>query len=103
MAIIKPFRAVRPTRDKVALVTSRSFDIYDKKELKIILKLNPFSFLHVLEPGFKFKKKVSGEERFKMVHNRYHEFKENHIFIQDEKPKYYLHEKTFGNITFWGI
>ncbi len=103
MAIIKPFRAVRPTRDKAALVTSRSFDIYDKKELKSILKLNPFSFLHVLEPGFKFKKKVSGEERFKMVHNRYHEFKENQIFIQDEKPKYYLHEKTFGNIIFWGI
>ena len=103
MAIVKPFKAVRPTRDKVALVTTRSFDIYDKKELKSILKLNPFSFLHILEPGFKFKKTVSGEERFKMVHNRYHEFKENKIFIQDEKPKFYLHEKTFGNTTFWGI
>ena len=103
MAIVKPFKAVRPTRDKVALVTTRSFDIYDKKELKSILKLNPFSFLHILEPGFKFKKTVSGEERFRMVHNRYHEFKENKIFIQDEKPKFYLHEKTYENITFWGI
>jgi len=103
LAIVKPFKAVRPTRDKVALVTTRSFDIYDKKELKSILKLNPFSFLHILEPGFKFKKTVSGEERFRMVHNRYHEFKENKIFIQDEKPKFYLHEKTYENITFWGI
>jgi len=103
LAIVKPFKAVRPTRDKVALVTTRSFDIYDKKELKSILKLNPFSFLHILEPGFKFKKTVSGEERFRMVHNRYHEFKENKIFIQDEKPKFYLHEKTYENIIFWGI
>jgi len=49
------------------------------------------------------KKKVSGEERFKMIHNRYHEFKENRIFIQDKKPKFYLHQKTYQNITFWGI
>ncbi len=103
MAKVKPFRAVRPTRDKVALVTTRSFDIYDKNELKNILKLNPFSFLHILKPGFKFKKTVTGEERFKLVHNRYNEFKENKIFIQDEKPKFYLHQKTYKNICFWGI
>ena len=103
MAIVKPFRAVRPTRDKVALVTTRSFDIYEPKELKLIMKLNPFSFLHILKPGFKFKKSVRGVERFKMVHNRYFEFKENGIFITDEKPKFYLHQKTYKNKTFWGI
>jgi len=103
MAIVKPFRAVRPTRDKVALVTTRSYEIYDKKELKSLLKLNPFSFLHILKPGFKFNKHVTGEERFKMVHNRFYEFKENGIFKTDEKPKFYLHQKTFDNITFWGL
>ncbi len=103
MAIVKPFRAVRPSRDKVALVTTRSFDIYEAKELKLIMKLNPFSFLHILKPGFKFKKSVRGVERFKMVHNRYFEFKENGIFITDEKPKFYLHQKTYKNKTFWGI
>jgi len=103
LAIVKPFRAVRPSRDKVALVTTRSFDIYEAKELKLIMKLNPFSFLHILKPGFKFKKSVRGVERFKMVHNRYFEFKENGIFITDEKPKFYLHQKTYKNKTFWGI
>lgn len=103
MAIVKPFRAIRPTRDKVALVTTRSYDIYDKLELKTILKHNPFSFLHILQPGFKFKKHVIGEERFKMVYNRYCEFLENQIFIKEEKPNFYLHQKTYGEITFWGI
>ncbi len=103
MAIVKPFRAVRPTRDKVALVTTRSYDIYDKTERKYILKHNPFSFLHILKPGFKFKKHVVGEERFKMVHNRYCEFLENDIFKKDEKPNFYIHQKTYNNITFWGI
>jgi len=103
MAIIKPFRAIRPTRDKVELVTTQSYDFYDKSERKTILKHNPFSFLHILEPGFKFKKQLVGEERFKMVHSRYCEFLENNIFIKEAKPNFYLHQKTYGDITFWGI
>ncbi len=103
MAIVKPFQAIRPTRDKVALVTTRSYEIYNKKELSDILRLNPFSFLHVLSPGFKFNKTVHGKKRFKMVHNRYSEFKENGIFQKDDKPCYYLHQKSYGGLTFWGI
>lgn len=103
MALIKPFRAVRPTRDKVALVTTRSYDIYSEKELKSILNINPFSFLHILRPGFKFHKRVTGKKRFKMVYNRFVEFKENQIFTSDEKPIFYLHQKTYGHQTFWGI
>ncbi len=103
MAIIKPFRAVRPTRDKVALVTTRSYDIYNKLERKSILKRNPFSFLHILKPGFKFKKHMVGEERFKMVHKRYGGFIKNKILKKEEKPKFYLHQKTYNNDTFWGI
>ncbi|UCE94321.1 MAG: DUF1015 family protein, partial [Flavobacteriaceae bacterium] len=103
MANVKPFQAIRPTRDKVALVTTRSYDIYKKKELNDILRLNPFSFLHILRPGFKFHKTVHGIKRFKMVHNRYCEFKENGIFKRDEKPGFYLHQKSFDGEVFWGI
>ena len=103
MAQVNPFCAVRSTRDKVALVTTRSYDIYKNKELNDILRLNPFSFLHILRPGFKFHKKVHGSKRFKMVHNRYQEFKENGIFKNDKKPGYYLHQKSFNGEVFWGI
>ena len=103
MALVKPFKAVRPTRDKVALVTTRSYDIYTEKELKTILNFNPFSFLHILRPGFKFNKRVKGEKRFKMVYNRFIEFKENNIFTSDEQPAFYLHQKTYEHQSFWGI
>jgi uncharacterized protein (DUF1015 family) len=103
LALVKPFKAVRPTRDKVALVTTRSYDIYSDKELRAILKINPFSFLHILRPGFKFNKRVSGKKRFRMVYNRFIEFKENHIFTSDKEPTFYLHQKTYGHQTFWGI
>ena len=103
MAIVKPFQAVRPTRDKAALVTTRSYEVYTKSERNAILKYNPFSFLHILEPGFKFNKVVKGLERFHMVSNRFLEFKENEIFLKESKPVYYLHEKTFVDHSFWGI
>ena len=103
MAIVKPFRAVRPTRDKASLVTTRSYELYDAKERSAILRYNPFSFLHILEPGFKFNKVVKGMERFKLVNNRFLEFKENDIFLKEENPVFYLHEKSFGEQIFWGI
>ena len=103
MATVSPFRAVRPTRDKVSLVTTRSYEIYGKKERNYILEYNPYSFLHVLRPGFKYKKRVTGVERFRMVHSRYEEFKENLVLRQDEQPAFYLHQKEYLDSSFWGI
>ena len=48
MAIVKPFKAVRPSRDKVALVSSKSYDAYTDKELDAKLEFNPFTFLHII-------------------------------------------------------
>ncbi len=103
MAIIKPFRAIRPTRDKAALATSRSYDEYSKKELKAVLNFNPYSFLHIIKPGYVSNKELSGEDGFKMVHEAYETFKKENIYHKDEKSQYYLHEKTFGEDIFWGI
>tara|TARA_R110001592_G_scaffold93932_3_gene272407 strand:+ start:6887 stop:8122 length:1236 start_codon:yes stop_codon:yes gene_type:complete len=103
MAIIKPFRAVRTSRDKVALVSSKSHEVYTSKKLKAKLKFNPFTFLHVIHPGYKYNKEISGEERFKLVHNRYLEFKENRFFTKDEKPAFYVYKKVTKENVFCGI
>lgn len=91
MSRIRPFKAIRPAEDKVGLVASRSYEDYSVEERKAVLKFNPFSFLHILNPGFKFNKTISGKERFKMVHNRYEEFLESGVFTQDASPCYYLY------------
>ncbi len=103
MAIIKPFRAIRPMRDKAALATSRSYDAYSKKEIKAVLNFNPYSFLHIIKPGFTQNLKLTGEERFKLIRKKYLNFKKENIYCKDETPQYYLHEKTYGNDIFWGI
>ncbi|WP_346883921.1 DUF1015 domain-containing protein [uncultured Algibacter sp.] len=92
MAKIIPFKAVRPTRDKVSLVASRSYQSYTQDELEARLDYNPFSFLHIVNPGYKYDKQIKGEERYRLVKNRYLEFKEDHIFIQDKTPSYYVYK-----------
>jgi len=103
MAIVKPFKAVRPSRDKVALVSSKSYEAYSPAELGAKLDFNPYTFLHVINPGYKYHQEVSGEERFKLVHNRYLEFKEDIIFIQDKTPGFYIYERIGVHFSFCGI
>lgn len=104
MAIVKPFKAVRPTRDKVALVSSKSYDLYSKEELEAKLNFNPFTFLHIINPGYKYhQQEISDEQRFKLVHNRYLEFKEDAIFTEDATPSFYIYQKRTKTNTFCGI
>lgn len=92
MPKIIPFKAVRPTRDKVSLVASRSYQTYTQAEREARLDYNPFSFLHIVNPGYKYAHEITGEERYTLVKNRYLEFKEDHIFVQDKKPSYYIYK-----------
>jgi uncharacterized protein (DUF1015 family) len=92
MAKVTPFKAVRPTRDKVGLVASRSYQSYSMAELKARLEYNPFSFLHIVNPGYKYDKNIRGKERFNLVKNRYLEFKEDGIFVRDKNPCYYIYK-----------
>lgn len=104
MAKLKPFKAVRATRDKVALVSTKSREIYTPDMLNAKLAFNPFTFLHVINPGYKYHQQdVSGDLRFKLVHNRYLEFKENNVFTQDETPAFYIYQKTTATNSFCGI
>ena len=92
MAKIIPFKAVRPTRDKVGLIASRSYEDYSTKEKNARLRDNPFSFLHIVNPGYKYQKRITGERRYTLVRNRYREFKEDGAFKQDEKPSFYFYK-----------
>ena len=103
MAKIKPFKAVRPVADKVALVTCRTYDDYSSAELAAWLDFNPYSFLHVIHPAYANAQKVSWEKRFKAVANKYQDFKHDQILIEEEHPVFYLYEIQSKGQTFTGI
>ncbi|OUS00726.1 hypothetical protein A9Q86_08170 [Flavobacteriales bacterium 33_180_T64] len=92
MAKIRPFKAVRPTRDKVSLVASRSYQTYTQAEREARLDYNPFSFLHIVNPGYKYAREITGTERYTLVKNRYLEFKEDNVFIHDDIASYYIYK-----------
>lgn len=104
MPKVKPFKAVRPTRALVGLVASRPYQSYTIYERDSRMDYNPFTFLHIVNPGYKYDQVITGEERYKLVRNRYLEFKEEHVFIQDEKPSFYVykivnrHNQVFNGI-----
>ena len=103
MAKISPFKAVRPTSDKVSLVTSRSYDDYGAAELAAYLEFNPFSFLHILNPAYINQQKLGWDKRFKMVKHKYHDFKKDGVLVQEEKAVFYLYEIQSKNHSFTGI
>ncbi len=104
MPKVLPFRAVRPTRDKVGLISSRPYHHYTQAEREARLDNNPFSFLHIVNPGYKYHKEISGPDRYLLVKNRYQEFREDNIFIKDKKPSYYIYRlKDSDDHVFTGI
>ena len=103
MAKIIPFKAVRPAPDKVSLVTSRSYDEYSAAELASQLDFNPFSFLHVLNPAYANQQKIGLEKRFKLVAQKYLDFRKEEILVREETPVFYLYEIQTKNKSFTGI
>ena len=72
MAIIKPFRAIRPVRDKVHLVATRPYYSYKPNVLKAKLEDNPYTLLHIINPEFNRLKrtevfKSNGQSRYNGV------------------------------------
>ncbi|PWH82058.1 DUF1015 domain-containing protein [Algibacter marinivivus] len=92
MAKIIPFKAVRPTRAIVGLVAARPYQSYTVEERESRMDYNPYSFLHIVNPGYKYHQDIKGKERYKLVRNRYLEFKEDGVFVQDEKPSLYVYK-----------
>jgi uncharacterized protein (DUF1015 family) len=105
MATILPFKAFRPTVDKVHLVASRSVDGYAASELKEKLSGNPYSFLHIINPDFEDGKKTKpgSKERLQKVKKRFTDFVNEHIFLRDSTANYYLYRQLKNNITYVGI
>lgn len=104
MAKIIPFKAVRPTRDKVSLIAARSYDSYTLEQREARLRDNPFSFLHIVNPGYKYDQVISGKDRYALVKNRYQEFKEDNIFQKEKHASYYVYKiVNRDGLVFHGI
>ena len=103
MAIVRPFKAIRPARDKANLVASRSYLTYSDETIKEKLDHNPYTFLHIINPDYNTSKKATGITKFKLVKEKFKQFISNAILKKDDIESFYIYQKKNQFNTFTGI
>jgi uncharacterized protein (DUF1015 family) len=105
MANIKPFRGIRPAKDKVHLIVSQSVDRYSKAELNAKMLTNPFSFLHIIKPENTdgTKPRSGSREQLVLIKEKYTNFKKKNYLVADAEPTYYLYEQEKWGRKYTGI
>lgn len=105
MVEIAPFKAIRPTRDKVHLVATRPYYSYKKNVLKAKLEDNPYTFLRIINPEFNLERKTkpNSTERFVHVRDKYAEFIQENILFQENENALYIYQQTKNGHKFSGI
>ena len=105
MATVRPFKGIRPAKDKVHLVASRSVDTYKPAELTAKLAENPYTFLHIIKPKFTQEQKVSvgSPEYLKRIKGNYDKFIKEGIFETDPDKAFYVYRQEKDGNTYTGI
>jgi len=105
MAIIKPFKGIRPSKDKVHLVASRSVDGYNPAQLNSKLSENPYTFLHVIKPDFgdAVKSKPHSAELLQKIKKKYLQYVEEGILTTDAEESFYIYQQVKEGHAFTGI
>ncbi len=90
MAVLHPFRALRPVPDKAAEVASVPYDVVDTEEARALAEGRPLSFLHVVRPEIDLP--VDADEYAPATYERgaanLQAFARNGAWVQDESSVY---------------
>jgi uncharacterized protein (DUF1015 family) len=103
MVKVRPFKAIRPVRDKANLFASRSYLTYSEATIKEKLDHNPYTFLHIINPDYNAKEQASGITKFKLVKKKFKQFINEGIIKKDLLDSYYIYQKKNHLHTFTGI
>ncbi|HEU0063762.1 MAG TPA: DUF1015 family protein [Flavisolibacter sp.] len=105
MAIIKPFKALRPHKEFVTQVASRPYDVMNTEEAKKEAEGNLISFLHVTRAEIDLPAgiDVHSQKVYDKAKENLAAFIEKHILFQENKPCYYIYELAWKGKTQTGL
>lgn len=105
MAEIRPFQAIRPSRERAAEIAALPYDVYNRREAEEIVKKNPLSFLRIdrAETNFDESVGVYDDIVYQKAHDLLWQMVEDGSFVRDEKPCYYIYELTMEGRVQTGI
>ena len=105
MAIIKPFKAIRPTNEYVKEVAELPYDVMNREEAKIIGANNKYSFLHVDRAEIDLEDDI--DEHDERVYLKAKENLDNlinkNILVKDDDEAIYIYRQIANNRSQIGI
>ena len=105
MAVIRPFRALRPAPELTSRVAALPYDVYNRREAKSKAAEDPLSFLNIDRPETQFPDDT--DMYAPVVYDKAHEMLVSQIregvYVRDEVPCYYLYELTMNGRSQTGL
>ncbi len=105
MAVIKPFRGIRPPQDLVEQVVSRPYDVLNSEEARAEATGNEKSLYRIIKPEIDFP--VGTDEHDACVYEKAAEnfqmFQDKGWLVQDNKECYYIYAQTMNGKTQYGL
>ena len=98
MAVVRPFRGLRPRTEIAANVASPPYDVINSNEARSMAEGNNYSFLHINKPEIDL---PEGTDLYdKSVYERGAEnlkkFIDEKILVQDDSEAFYLYQQVMG-------
>ncbi len=95
MAIFKPFKALRPTKEYASKVAALPYDVMNSEEAKEMVKGNPYSFLHIdkAEIDLPDGTDLYSDEVYCKASCNLKEYEEKGVMKQDETPCFYVYRQ----------
>ena len=105
MAIVKPFKALRPDSKVVKEVASLPYDVYSRSEARLAVQGHPLSFLNIDRPETQFPEDYNmySTEVYKKGKELLSSQIENGTYVRDTELSYYIYELTMDGRTQTGI
>ena len=105
MAVIKPFKGIRPPQDLVEQVASRPYDVLNSDEARAEAKGNEKSLYHIIKPEIDFPEGTDEHDPrvYQKAADNFRLFQEKGWLVQDPKECYYVYAQTMNGKTQYGL
>ncbi len=105
MAIIRPFRGIRPPKELVEQVECRPYDVLDSEEARAEAGQNEKSLYHIIKPEIDFEPGTSEYDSrvYERAKENFEKFQQNGWLVKDDKAQYYIYSQTMDGKTQYGL
>ncbi len=105
MSILKPFKGLRPNPELADKVISRPYDVLNSKEARQEAEGNKYSFYHINKPEIDLPEDIDihSQPVYDKAKENFDEFVKQGVFIQDEKPAFYIYAQTMNQKIQYGL